>query len=212
MSGPVGPVEPPVSLLVVCTGNICRSPAAELLLRAGLGEDTGIAVASAGLAARAGEPVAAPMARLLAGRGVQPAGFVARQLQPPVLRSAEVVLTMTTAQRSAVVTRAPWAVRRTFTLHEFAELASLAGELPGQVRAADRLVALVAAAPRLRAFRTGPRDDDVEDPYRRSDEVFDRVLARIEADVAGLLALLTATPVGTAWPTSGTSARSTGGH
>ncbi|WP_204331651.1 arsenate reductase/protein-tyrosine-phosphatase family protein [Geodermatophilus sabuli] len=193
-------------LLVVCTGNICRSPAAELLLRAGLGEDAGIAVASAGLAARAGEPVAAPMARLLAERGVQPAGFVARQLQPPVLRSAGVVLTMTTAQRSAVVTRAPSAVRRAFTLHEFAELASLAGELPGQVRPVDRLVALIAAAPRLRALRTGPRDDDVEDPYRRSDEVFGRVLARIDADVAALLAFLTAAPAGTAQPSSETSA------
>ena len=176
-------------LLVVCTGNICRSPAAELLLRAELG--SGLAVASAGLAARAGEPVAAPMARLLAARGVEPVGFVARQLDPSLLDSAGVVLTMTAAQRSAVVTRAPATVRRAFRLHEFAELARLAGDLPGEDGPAGRLSALVAAAPRLRAQRTDTRDDDIEDPYGRPSEVFARVLARIEADVAAMVAVLT---------------------
>ena len=187
--------RPPVALLVVCTGNICRSPAAELLLRAGLGDDAGIAVASAGLAARAGEPVAAPMARLLAARGVDPRGFVARQLHPPLLRSSGLVLTMTAAQRSTVVSRAPAAVRRTFTLREFAELARLGAGLPAERHPADRLAALVAAAPRLRALRTGPREDDVEDPYGLPEEVFARVLTRIEAAVGTLLdALAPASP------------------
>lgn len=183
-------VRPPFPLLVVCTGNICRSPAAELLLRAGLGEDAGVAVSSAGLAARAGEPVAPAMARLLAARGVDPGGFVARQLQPPELRSTGLVLTMTAAQRSAVVTRAPATVRRAFTLQEFAELARLAGDLPEEQHPAGRLAALVAEAPRLRALRTGARDDDVEDPYGRPDDVFVRALTRIEAAVKVLLDVL----------------------
>lgn len=181
---------PPFPLLVVCTGNICRSPAAELLLRAGLGDDAGVAVSSAGLAARAGEPVAPPMARLLAARGVDPGGFVARQLQPAQLRSAGLVLTMTAAQRSAVVTRAPATVRRTFTLQELAELARLAGDLPAGRDPAGRLAALVAQAPRLRALRTGARDDDVEDPYGRPEDVSARVLTRIEAAVEVLLDVL----------------------
>ncbi|RZU34456.1 low molecular weight phosphatase family protein [Blastococcus saxobsidens] len=178
-------------LLVVCTGNICRSPAAELLLRAGLGDDAGIAVASAGLDARAGEPLAPPTARLLAARGLEPGGFVARQLEPALLRTAGVVLTMTRAQRSAVVAQAPATVRRAFTLHEFAGLARLSGALAGDGGPAGRLSALVAAAPRLRALRTGARDDDIEDPYRRSEETFVRVLTRIESDVATLLDVLT---------------------
>jgi protein-tyrosine phosphatase len=178
------------AVLFVCTGNICRSPAAELLLRAGLG-DSGVEVASAGLAARAGEPVAAPMARLLAARGVEPAGFVARQLEPAALRSAGLVLTMTAEQRSAVVTRAPATVRRVFTLREFADLAGLGAGLPGERHAAGRIAALVAAAPRLRALRTGPGDDDVEDPYGLPEEVFARALGRIETAVGTLLGALT---------------------
>jgi protein-tyrosine phosphatase len=178
------------AVLVVCTGNICRSPAAELLLRAGLG-DPGVEVASAGIAARAGEPVAAPMARLLAARGVEPAGFVARQLEPAALRSAGLVLTMTAEQRSAVVTRAPATVRRVFTLREFADLAGLGAGHLEERHAPGRLAALVAAAPRLRALRTGSRDDDVEDPYGLPEEVFARALGRIETAVGTLLGALT---------------------
>ncbi len=174
---------------MVCTGNICRSPAAELLLRAGLG-GAGPAVSSAGLAARVGEPVAAPMARLLAARGVDPRDFLARQLQPPMLASAAVVLTMTAQQRSAVVTRAPATVRRVFTLREFAALARLADDLPAGRDAAGRLADLVAAAPRLRALRTGPREDDVEDPYGLSGAHFARSLDHIDAAVSALLDVL----------------------
>ncbi len=177
------------TLLVVCTGNICRSPAAELLLRAGLG-DAGPEVASAGLSARAGEPVAAPMAALLAASGVDPAGFAARQLQPPMLRAAGLVLTMTTAQRSAVVGRVPEVLRRTFTLREFADLARLGAGVPQEPDPAARLAALVAAAPRLRALRTGPREDDVEDPHGRPADVFARSFGRIGDAVGELLGVL----------------------
>lgn len=183
---PAGPV------LVVCTGNICRSPAAELLLRAGLGAD-GPEVVSAGTAARVGEPVAPPMARLLSARGIDAQGFAARQLAPPLLRSAGLVLTMTAAQRSAVVGQAPAVVRRTFTLRELARLARAAEagtDVPAGGDPATRLAALVAVAPALRARHTGPRADDVEDPYGRSEEVFTRVLAEIDAAVTDVLSVL----------------------
>jgi len=188
-SPPAGREGPP-SVLVVCTGNICRSPAAELLLRAGL-DGTGIEVSSAGVHAQVGAPVAAPMARLLRDRSVDPDGFTARQVDPAVLRRTDLVVTMTADQRSAVVSRAPAVLQRTFTLVEFADLTRLAvGRLdPGSP--AERLAALVQAAPRARALRRGGRDlDDVEDPYRRPDEVFARVLGRIEAAVDELLAAI----------------------
>ena len=43
-------------ILFVCTGNICRSPMAEVILRSRLGKDTEWKVASAGVAAADGEP------------------------------------------------------------------------------------------------------------------------------------------------------------
>ena len=177
------------AVLLVCDGNICRSPAAELLWRARIGSS--VPVSSAGLVARVGEPVAEPMARLLVARGVTPDGFAARQLTPESVAAADLVLTMTTAQRGAVVSRAPVAVRRTFTLREFADLVGFvdAAQLAGMRSPATRLAALVEAAPRARA-RRGVMADDIEDPYRRSDDVAQRVLLLVADAVDDIAAAL----------------------
>ena len=190
----MSPSSGPRHLLLVCTGNVCRSPAAELLLAHGVGASGGaggITVSSAGSAALVGQPVAARMARLLSARGVDPAGFVARQLVPEMVQVADLVLTMTAEQRAAVVGLVPAAVRRTFTLVEFAGLVSVhpVGDLHGTP--ADRLQQLVAGAPAARALRHGShRADDIPDPYGRDDEAFARALAQIVASVDPVLAAL----------------------
>ena len=64
--------EPPVTagrpftVLAVCTGNICRSPAVERLLVAELGPGSDVHVVSAGVGAVVGAPISPPMAALLA--------------------------------------------------------------------------------------------------------------------------------------------------
>jgi protein-tyrosine phosphatase len=178
-------------VLVVCEGNICRSPATEVLLRDGLGNGSGIEVASAGLGARVGEPVDESVRRLLRARGLSADGR-ARQLTPDVVRGAQVVLTMTAAQRAAVVSRVPAAVRRTFVLGEFAALAVLAGRLPEE-EPVRRLAALVESAGRLRSLR-GPAHDDVPDPYGRGGEAHARAFALVAAAVEDLVAVLVPSP------------------
>jgi protein-tyrosine phosphatase len=184
--------EPVLTVLLVCTGNICRSPAAQLLLAARLGPASGIRVSSAGLAARSGAPVAAPVVRLLRERGVDAGDVTARRLTPELVRAADLVLTMTAEQRAAVVTRVPAAVRRTFTLREPAGLAELVPGLPGAGDPPAALDALVRAVPGARALRrAAAADDDVPDPYGGDDELHARVLARIEDAVDRLAAVLT---------------------
>jgi protein-tyrosine phosphatase len=201
-TGPAG--GEPLLALVVCTGNICRSPAAELLLRGGLGPDSGIEVASAGLDALAGEPMAEGMSRRLQARGVDPSGFTARQLQPAAVRDAGLILTMTAAQRRAVVTEVPAAVRRTFTLVEFVEVAELTGVDRVAGGPGERVAEVLQAAPRARALRArASGQDDIEDPYRRSDEVFARVFSTIDAAVERLLRVLRASDVDGAVMTQG---------
>lgn len=180
-------------LLVVCTGNICRSPAAERLLAAALGPDAGVRVASAGTHAVVGAPVSPPMAELVAGAGATSEGFAARQLARAMVEAAAAVVTMTRRHRAHVVELVPAAVRRTFTLRELARLAAAvdpAALPPGPP--AERLRALVplAAAQRGRV-RADPADDDVEDPYGLDDAAYARSFAQLRPAVDALATVLT---------------------
>ncbi|PZR54262.1 low molecular weight phosphatase family protein [Xylanimonas oleitrophica] len=182
----------PASVLFVCTGNVCRSPAAELLLRDLLlrrGADD-VAVSSAGTHALVGAGVAGPTATLLRQLGVDASGFRARQLRPQDVGAADLVVTMTREQRAAVVRAEPRAVRRTFTLLELATLVQADVE-PGSRGGPARGPApttgwaqLPAVATANRGLCLGRLDDvDVTDPYRRPERVHRQVLATVAAAV-----------------------------
>jgi protein-tyrosine phosphatase len=179
-------------VLFVCTGNVCRSPAAALLLAARL-PCARVDVASAGIHALVGEPVDGPMAGLLRAADVRPEPFAARPLTPDLLRAADVVLVMTQAHRSAAVTLRPGAVRRVLRLREAAAIAAAAAAAgwPADVAAdpAARLAALPTVAPRYRGL-AGPADLDVPDPYRRSPATYREAFGLIEAAVDGLVRAL----------------------
>lgn len=179
------------AVLMVCTGNICRSPVAERLLTAAVGA-TGPLVASAGTRAVVGHPVSAPMVPLLAAAGADPAEFAARRLTAGAVRRADLVLGMTREHRGAVVSLEPAALRRTLTLRELARLAAEVD--PAQLPAAgpaDRLAALVPLAMARRGrVVVRPADDDIEDPIGRSNAVYARVFAEIQTAVDTLARLL----------------------
>lgn len=178
------------TILTVCTGNICRSPAVEHLLRAAFGATGGVTVASAGTGALVGQPVHGPMADLLRGAGVDPDGFAARRVTEQMLRGADLVLPLTREHRAQVVDLAPAVVRRTFTLRELARLASQVDRDQLEERAggpaatpASRLDALIPLAAARRSA-VDPGLDDVVDPYRRElsvyQESFDQILPAVQ--------------------------------
>jgi protein-tyrosine phosphatase len=82
---------------------------------------------SAGIAAVIGHPVHRFAAEVLIGLGGDPSNFAARQLTPRIASEADLVLTMTSAHRTAVLELAPRQLRKTFTLGEASLLASTYG-------------------------------------------------------------------------------------
>lgn len=100
---------------MVCVGNVCRSPTAEIILRSRCRDDT-LVVESAGLGALTGNPIDPLAALVLAKHGLSGEGHVARQVTPALVEAADLVLVMEAPQLGAIHSLAPDAVDRTFLL------------------------------------------------------------------------------------------------
>lgn len=95
-------------ILVVCVGNICRSPTAEILLRREVPR-AGLLVESAGLAALTGAGIDPRAAEVLAAHGLDPSGHVARQVTPAMIDGADLVIAMEKRHLAALHAIAPHA-------------------------------------------------------------------------------------------------------
>lgn len=102
-------------ILIVCIGNICRSPTAEHLLASAL-EPSGILVSSAGLAALRGQPLEPTACQVLAEHGHVPQAHKARQLSAEAVSDADLILVMEQRHINGVLELAPEARGKVFLL------------------------------------------------------------------------------------------------
>ena len=174
-------------ILVVCLGNVCRSPLAERLMRARLdsflpGREAGVTVSSAGARALVGAPMDEQAADELRRLGGDPTGAASRQLEPSMVEAADLVLTATRQLRSRVLEEAPRALKRTFTITELAALVT-SDELRGSrvASAAD----LVARAGSWRGS-VQPASYDVPDPIGQSADVHREVADLLDRDCTAI--------------------------
>jgi protein-tyrosine phosphatase len=193
----------PFTVLHVCMGNICRSPMAERLLtravrdRAGDPAEKLVRSVSAGTGGwHEGEEMNPPAARQVLGRGGSVDGFAARKLRGDFIDEADLILTATADQFDYVVALRPDARSRTFVLGEFGRL--LAGVDPATLPMADagvesvhaRGVAIVEAVDRLRGDEPPLPGDDLDDPWGRGDQTFQRIGDEIEDSTVPFATLL----------------------
>jgi protein-tyrosine phosphatase len=177
----------PFRVLFVCTGNICRSAIAEQVFRARYGSEE-IQFASAGTGALVGSGMPTQAADISRHMGGFPDAHSGRQLTPTIVAESDLVIALTRDHRSDVVRAHPRANRYTFTLRELARVAesytsdpeakplSMRASLPETLRDA---VPLFAAQRGYTQAPSSPDEDDVIDPYRRSQDVYDRSGAEI---------------------------------
>jgi low molecular weight protein-tyrosine phosphatase len=185
---------PPVPrILFVCTANICRSPMAAALLGHLLGE-RGVAadVCTAGLL-EPGRPVSDGAVRVLAARRLDVSGHRSRRLDADLVRSATVVVGMERRHVREAVVLAPEAWPRAFTLKQLVRRGMAIG--PRTTEPFDGWLARVHQGRRPLEF-LGPGDDDIDDPYGRSDDAFRRTATELDDLLAGFVDLAWGNAVG----------------
>jgi protein-tyrosine-phosphatase len=111
-------------ILVVCTGNICRSPMAEgilrhLLSRHGLGEQ--VEISSAGTWTSPGVPASKHAVEAARRAGIDITALRSRPLASRILRASDLVLTMEPTHLEEVLTQDPEAEERSFVISTFAD-------------------------------------------------------------------------------------------
>ena len=155
--------EDPYRVSMVCLGNICRSPIAEVVLRQ-MVEDEGlgdrVVVTSAGTGHwHVGGPMDPGSATELRAHGLDPSRHVAQQMTADRVGEFDLLVAMDTAN--------------------LADLQEMVGD-----RRRPRVVLLRDLDP------DGDPDQSVPDPYGGGPEGFATVYAQVEAACAGLVARL----------------------
>lgn len=186
----------PFDVVMVCTGNMCRSPMMEHLLRRSLAERGPSAgrpwrVRSAGTHVPQGAWTHEMTLEALARKGIHLAPQPARSLDDVDAGSADLILVATTEQRAEVVSRLPSQVRRTFTLLQFARWCALSNERDGvqDVDAdlsGERLLARALSA-RGQLQPTPPGGMNLPDPMGEPLAQFERTAQQIDDALTDML-------------------------
>ena len=180
------------NVLVVCTANHCRSPIAEQLLSAAVGEHLGDAnswnISSAGTDVDRIRPLHQFAEEVLRERGVLVPGHRAVQVTREQIMEADLILAAARQHRAAVVTMAPPALGRTFTIRQFARLVDQIEPITA-VDPVELGRQLVDDAKFARGMlQPVPVDqDDVADPMGRPLTVFRECADQIEDAVRRIL-------------------------
>jgi protein-tyrosine phosphatase len=171
------------TILVVCTGNTCRSPIAAALMQQRV---AGALIASAGLVSD-GQPAHPLAIESAVSYGIDLAGHRSRRLTVDAIEAADLVLGMERAHVREAVMLAPSAWPRAFTLKELVWRMKLASP---RVPSTDLRIWLTAVheGREMTMLLGASPSDDIADPVGQPLEVFEQTAAQLRRLIDELVA------------------------
>jgi protein-tyrosine phosphatase len=133
------------SVLMVCAGNICRSPTAEYVLKSKL-TDKNITITSAGLTALVGKPADAMAQKIALSHGVVMDSHQGQQLSSQLIATNSVILVMEQRHLNDVHSRYPEARGKTFLLGKWINNAEIPDPYRQSQEAFEHVYALIDSA------------------------------------------------------------------
>lgn len=182
------PTANPMSILVVCTANICRSPMFEGILArdlAAIGVDA--RVGSVGIMSQ-GEPPTAEATQVLLRRGIDISAHRSRIIDRALITDADLVLGMTREHVRIAAVEFPTSYRRTFTVKELVRRSVEWG--PPVRETLPIWLARISAGRTVHDHLGMSAMDDVADPYGQALAAFERTadeLSQLSMSVAAFL-------------------------
>ncbi|MEW6476068.1 MAG: low molecular weight phosphatase family protein [Actinomycetota bacterium] len=204
MDSEIRPVPPPpvpgrvasiraIEILMLCTGNTCRSPMAAALLSRRL-DEAGVkaVVSSAGLLFD-GRPATDHGQAVMADRGIDTSGHRSRKLRAEIVTDADIVIGMARSHVREAVALAPDVWTRAFTLKEIVRRGEeRGGRAPGEP--VEDWLARLHAGRRLPDLLGESGADDVADPIGGPLKSYERTAAELDDLTARLARLLGSEP------------------
>ncbi|MEL7649641.1 MAG: low molecular weight protein arginine phosphatase [Sedimentibacter sp.] len=150
-----------MNILLVCTGNTCRSSMAEGIFKHMLKINNidHITVSSAGLSAFEGDIANEKAIEVLKRQGIDISGHKSRQLTAKLIDDSDLILTMTAGHKAAILKYAPGSGNKVYTLREYAG----------------------------KNGRTTNRSPDIHDPYGMDYSVYESVMNEIRIEIESII-------------------------
>ena len=178
-----------MKIVMVCTGNICRSPMAEVMLRDALqrrGADD-IEVVSAGTWAGMGSPATTEAVEVMRRRDIDLSAHRSQPVTEDLLADADLIIAMTSVHAREIGQVSRSALDKTLLMKELVEIEV---DTPGADALRDvRLAALLGGK------RPEPRRAlDLDDPMGLPVGAYERTAEYIDAGVSKLVEVLCSSP------------------